>query len=68
VALIIGTIELLSIAAEKLDLTGGFWTWVLGIDLNAVGYLVVGLFVATWAVALAVWRFARIEERWGPRV
>jgi nickel/cobalt transporter (NiCoT) family protein len=64
VALIIGTIELLSIAAEKLGLDGGFWSWVAGIDLNAVGYIVVGLFVATWAVALAVWRFGRIEERW----
>ena len=30
VALIIGTIELLSIAAEKLSLDGGFWTWVAG--------------------------------------
>ena len=42
VALIIGTIELLSIAAEKLSLDGGFWDWVAGIDLNAVGYIVVG--------------------------
>jgi high-affinity nickel-transport protein len=66
VALIIGTIELLSIAAEKLSLSGAFWDWVSGIDLNAVGYIVVGLFVATWAIALAVWRFARLEERWAP--
>jgi nickel/cobalt transporter (NiCoT) family protein len=64
VALLIGTVELLSIAAEKLSLDGGFWTWVSGIDLNAVGYIVVALFVATWAVALAVWRFGRLEERW----
>jgi high-affinity nickel-transport protein len=64
VALVIGTIELLSIAAEKLSLDGSFWDWVASIDLNAVGYIVVGLFVATWAVALAVWRFGRLEERW----
>jgi high-affinity nickel-transport protein len=64
VALIIGTIELLSIAAEQLSLRGGFWDWVSGIDLNAVGYIVVALFAATWAVALAVWRFGRLEERW----
>ncbi len=64
VALIIGTIELLSIAAAELSLSGGFWDWIAGIDLNAVGYIVAGLFVATWAIALAVWRFARIEERW----
>ena len=66
VALVIGTIELLSIAVERLDLSGGFWSWIAGIDLNAVGYVVVGLFVATWALALAVWRFGRIEDRWAP--
>ena len=64
VALVIGTIELLSIAAHELSLRGGFWDWVSGIDLNSVGYIVVALFVATWAVALAVWRFGRLEERW----
>ena len=66
VALVIGTIELLSIAVERLDLSGGFWGWVAGIDLNALGYVVFGLFVATWALALAVWRFGHIEDRWSP--
>ena len=66
VALIIGTIELLSIAVERLDLSGGFWGWVAGIDLNALGYVVFGLFVTTWALALAVWRFGHIEDRWSP--
>ena len=64
VAFIIGTVELLSIAAEKLSLTGGFWGWVSNLDLNLVGYAVVGLFVVTWAGALAVWRIGRIEEKW----
>ena len=40
------------------------WDVVDEIDLNLVGYLVVGLFVLTWALALAVWRFGRIEQRW----
>jgi high-affinity nickel-transport protein len=52
VALGIGTIELLSVAG------------VADFDLNNVGYVLVGLFVATWLVALAVWRLARIEQRW----
>ena len=64
VALVIGTIELLTVAAEKLRLEGGFWMWISGIDLNLVGYGIVGLFVVTWAGAVAVWRFARIEEKW----
>jgi high-affinity nickel-transport protein len=33
-----------------------------------VGYVLVGLFVATWVIALAVWRLGRIEERWTARL
>jgi high-affinity nickel-transport protein len=65
VAFVIGSIELLSVLAEKLQLEGGFWMWVANLDLNLVGYGIVGLFVVTWAGAFAVWRFARIEEKWG---
>jgi high-affinity nickel-transport protein len=68
VALIIGTVELLGLAAQKLTLRGGFWDWVSAIDMNTLGYVVAGLFVLTWAVALLVWRIGRIEERWGGQV
>jgi high-affinity nickel-transport protein len=64
VALIIGTIELLSVLAGRLGLSGGLWDRVATVDLNLVGYVIVGLFVLTWAVAAAVWRLGRIEERW----
>jgi high-affinity nickel-transport protein len=64
VALIIGTIELVSIAVEKLDITSGPLAAIGSLDLNYVGYAIVGLFVVTWLTALAVWRFGRIEEKW----
>jgi high-affinity nickel-transport protein len=64
VALLIGTIELLSVLAGKLGLTGGIWHFASSLDLNLVGYAIVGLFVLTWAVAAAVWHFAHVEERW----
>jgi len=64
VALLIGSIELLSVLADKLSLTGGVWDFVAHIDLNVVGYLIVAMFILTWMIALAVWRFGRIEERW----
>jgi high-affinity nickel-transport protein len=57
VALVIGSIELLGV----LDV-------IPDIDLNLVGYLVVGLFVLTWALAFGVWRYGRIEERWSAGV
>ena len=65
VALLVGSIELLSVATSELGLRGGPWAWASSVDLNTVGYLIVGVFVLTWALALAVWRFGRIEERWG---
>jgi nickel/cobalt transporter (NiCoT) family protein len=68
VALLIGTIELLSVLADRLSLSGGLWDVVANLDLNVVGYLVVALIVVTWAIAVAVWRFGRIEERWGADV
>ncbi|HEV7773761.1 MAG TPA: HoxN/HupN/NixA family nickel/cobalt transporter [Conexibacter sp.] len=68
VALLIGTVELLSVLADKLGLEGGIWSVVSTLDLNIVGYVVVGLFVATWLLALAVWRFGRVEQRWDARL
>jgi len=64
VALLIGGIEIISILAQKLDITTGILASIGSVDLNGVGYWIVGLFVATWAIALAVWRFGRIEQRW----
>jgi nickel/cobalt transporter (NiCoT) family protein len=64
VALVIGGVEILSILTEKLSITSGPLAWVGNLDLNVVGYAIVAMFLLTWVVALAVWRFARIEEKW----
>lgn len=64
VALIIGSIELISILVDKVPITSGPLVAVGAVDLNHVGYGIVGLFVVTWVVALAVWRFAGIEDKW----
>ena len=64
VALIIGVIELIQVLTDKLTLTGTFWDVFANLDLNYVGYAIVGLFVLTWAIALSVWHFGHIEEKW----
>ena len=64
VALVIGSVELLAVFADKFSLSGGVWDFASNLDLNLVGYCIVGLFIATWAIALAIWHFGRIEERW----
>ncbi|MEV5510803.1 HoxN/HupN/NixA family nickel/cobalt transporter [Streptomyces orinoci] len=68
VALIIGTVELLGLLADKLHLHGAFWDWIGGLDLNVVGFVIVGLFFATWVIALVTWKVARIEEKWSANV
>ncbi|MGZ4603962.1 MAG: Nickel transporter NicT [Kineosporiaceae bacterium] len=68
VALIIGGVEIISILVDKLGIDSGPLAWIAGLDLNFVGYAIVGLFVVTWIVALAVWRCARIEDRWSERL
>jgi high-affinity nickel-transport protein len=66
VALLIGSVELLGLVANQLGWSGAFWDGLSGINLNAIGFLIVGMFVATWAIALLVWRYGRIEQRWAP--
>ncbi|OBA81706.1 nickel transporter [Mycobacterium sp. 1164966.3] len=66
VALLIGSIELLGLFARQLGWHGPFWDLLGGLDMNMVGFAVVGMFVVTWAVAVLVWRYSRIEERWTP--
>lgn len=64
VAMIIGSVELISILVDELGLTSGPLVSVAALDLNQVGYAIVALFVLTWVAALLVWRFGRIEEKW----
>jgi nickel/cobalt transporter (NiCoT) family protein len=64
VALLIGGIELISVLADKLGITSGPLARIGSVDLNSVGYWIVGMFVVTWAVALGVWRLGHIEQRW----
>ncbi|MEB4208683.1 HoxN/HupN/NixA family nickel/cobalt transporter [Mycobacterium sp. 94-17] len=64
VAWVIGSIELLVVLAGQFGWRGSFWNWIGALDLNTIGYVVVGMFVVTWAVALLVWRYGRIEEKW----
>jgi nickel/cobalt transporter (NiCoT) family protein len=68
VALVIGTIELGGLLASELGLTGSFWTWFETVDINTLGFVIVGLFAATWIAALLVWRLGRIEERWSAKL
>jgi nickel/cobalt transporter (NiCoT) family protein len=64
VALFIGTVEILGLIEHQYRLGGRFWTLVGTFDINKAGYVIVGVFALTWAAALAIWHFAKIEQKW----
>ncbi len=68
VAVIIGGIELVSILSDQLGWDTGIIGWIGSLDLNSVGFVIVGLFAVVWLAALAIWRFGRIEEKWSAGV
>jgi len=61
VALVIGTIELMSILADKLALEGGGWVWVSSLDFERIGTLIVGIFVVSWIGSTLVYKLKRYD-------
>jgi high-affinity nickel-transport protein len=69
ICFVIGTVEVLGLLPQEfhgLSRTTGFWGLVSRFNINTAGFLIVGLFLATWLAALLIWRYARIEEKWNP--
>jgi high-affinity nickel-transport protein len=64
VAIFVGGLEITQVLAGQLDLKGGFWDYAANFNINRAGFVIVGIFVVVWVLALSVWRFGRIEDRW----
>jgi nickel/cobalt transporter (NiCoT) family protein len=73
VAWVVGSVEVLQVLSTEFDLSGGFWLWVNGLNFEAIGYGIVGVFVVSWVVSMAYWRLHGFEKRYsgsipGPHV
>jgi high-affinity nickel-transport protein len=64
----IGTIEVLGLLPMELHIHGPFWNFMASFNINAAGFVIVGMFVATWAVALTIWKYAHVEEKWSAKL
>ena len=66
----IGGIEVLGLLPAEIHSMpqDGFWGFMENFDINKAGFVIVGLFIITWAGALLVWRYGHIEERWSARL
>ena len=64
VAFFVGGLEILQVISNQLNLNGGFWDYCKAFNLNSAGYFIVGAFVVVWSVALLLWKYGKIEDRW----
>jgi high-affinity nickel-transport protein len=64
VAFLIGGIEALGLIADKFGLDGGFWKFIgeLDDDLADLGFVIVGIFVVSWALSFLIYKWRRFEE------
>jgi nickel/cobalt transporter (NiCoT) family protein len=66
VAVVIGGLETLNLVGEQLGLTdgGGFWGTIGGLNDNfgRLGYVIIGVFMLSWAGSLMFYRFKRYDE------
>jgi high-affinity nickel-transport protein len=71
ICLFIGGIETLSLIPQdfrNFSQTSGFWGFMYNFNINTAGFVIVGMFIVTWAAAILIWRYGRIEERWTARL
>jgi high-affinity nickel-transport protein len=63
VAVLIGGLEGLNLAADALELKGPFWAAVakLGGDMNTLGFAIIGLFLASWLVSFCLYRALKLD-------
>jgi len=68
VALLIGGIEALGLIAGKLGLEGGFWGMIADLNqsLANFGYFVVGVFLVSWVLSFAIYRWRGLEQPLAP--
>ncbi|KAG0242437.1 hypothetical protein BGW41_004166 [Actinomortierella wolfii] len=64
VALVVGMVQLFSLFGEQLQLEGSFWNFfaMLSDQFTLIGYIIIGLFVVTWVIAVLVYRYGPFKE------
>ncbi|NWE37173.1 HoxN/HupN/NixA family nickel/cobalt transporter, partial [Pseudomonas gingeri] len=67
---VIGSIEALGLIGDQLDLKGAFWGVIgaLNDSFGMLGYMIIGIFVASWAISVMLYRlkgFDRVDVKAG---
>jgi nickel/cobalt transporter (NiCoT) family protein len=69
VALFVGVVELVQVLVRVLNLRGGVFDAISGVDfVGRAGLVIVAAFVLAWAAALLIYKARRIDQRWAELV
>jgi high-affinity nickel-transport protein len=67
VAFAIGGIEVAQVISSEVGLTSGFWGWLSNLDFETMGYAIIAIFLISWLVAMAYYRYKGFEKTTLPR-
>lgn len=62
IAFAVGGVEVLSIVGDKLELHGGIWDWVGGLDFGLIGLAIIGIFVLSWGISTVIYRWKGYDD------
>jgi nickel/cobalt transporter (NiCoT) family protein len=64
VALLVGSIEGLGLLVDRLHPPGAFWNLIGSLNENfgMIGYVIVSVFIVSWLLSAAIYRWKRFEE------
>ncbi|MGD0318157.1 MAG: HoxN/HupN/NixA family nickel/cobalt transporter [Nitrososphaerales archaeon] len=66
VAFVIGGIEVLQVLSTELNLSGGFWDWLDGLNFETIGYGIAAIFATAWVVSVIVWKYKKYDQNPSP--
>lgn len=58
----VGTVEALQILGSELSLKGVFWSFLDRMDFGTLGYMIIGILVVSWVVAIAFYKWKGYEK------
>jgi nickel/cobalt transporter (NiCoT) family protein len=64
VALLVGGIEVLGLIGDQFKIQGAVWKMIASLNDNfgVIGFVIIGVFVASWAVSIIIYRINRYDE------
>ena len=62
VAWAIGTVELLQVLSNELNLNGLFWNWLNTLNFEMIGFAIILIFVVSWLASYGYWQYKQYNK------